>query len=149
MGLESTSRSTVTSMREVGGGGLYLRPRCAESCAERPIPVTATRAMTTVRERKERLDSMPVLYPLTCARSERWVVGGIRLRRQIGRENPDSKLFARLPEQEGSQSWSWQGLNESRESPPAGKLERKRSLCQRFSAGRHPRLKSATSASDG
>src|SRR5579863_7173794 len=76
MGLESTSRSTVTSMREVGGGGLYLRPRCAESCAERPIPVTATRATATVRVRKERLDSMPVLYPLTCAWSERWVVVG-------------------------------------------------------------------------
>src|SRR5580704_257682 len=70
MGLESISRRTVTSMWEVGGGGLYLRPRWAESCAERLIPETATRATAMVRERKEEQDNMPALYPLACTPSE-------------------------------------------------------------------------------
>lgn len=71
IGLESVSRTTVTSMWEVGGGGLYLRPRWAESCAERLIPETATRATARVRERKEEQDNMRVLYPLACVQSER------------------------------------------------------------------------------
>src|SRR5579872_4217262 len=68
IGLESESRTTVTSMCEVGGGGLYLRPRWAESCADRLIPETAMRAIA--RERKEAGDNMALLYLLACAGSE-------------------------------------------------------------------------------
>jgi len=60
----------VTSIREVGGGGLYLRPRCDDSCAERLSPESATRATATVRERKEEQNDMPALYPLASTASE-------------------------------------------------------------------------------
>src|SRR5579871_3705512 len=79
MGLESVSRTTVTSMREVGGGGLYLRPRCAESCAERLRPETAmSTAATTVTVRKRELNDMEELYLFACASSEAHACVGIR-----------------------------------------------------------------------
>src|ERR1035437_221316 len=56
MGLPFTSRKTVTSMRAVDGGDLYLRPRLEVSCPaasdERTRPSAATKTLRRKRERR-------------------------------------------------------------------------------------------------
>src|ERR1035437_1603909 len=58
MGLPFTSRKTVTSMRAVDGGDLYLRPRLEVSCwapaasDERTRPSAATKTLRRKRERR-------------------------------------------------------------------------------------------------
>src|SRR5215469_7993206 len=90
MGLLSLSRRTETSILDVGGGALYLRPRRFESCAEdAKLRNSPQRTRTAQKESVERR-YMEMIVPvgLDVRRGPQSPILGARRRSDVAPERP-------------------------------------------------------------